>query len=149
MLHLYKWRRRQINTYFLPKTGPTRRAVRQRAAAILAEKDVEQRVTKQSLYELRDTILETANVDPMEDIERTRQSLNAHAAPAPAAKAAGSHKPAVPPPPKASPMLGQSGGTEVTRFAQTDGSLQAGQSTLVNKDIRDQRDQTLRQTLRL
>merc|ERR1719230_300575 len=79
MLHLYKWRRRQINTYFLPKTGATRRAVKKRAEAILQEKEVEQRVTKQSLHELRDTILETAAVDPMEDIERTRQNLNAHA----------------------------------------------------------------------
>ena len=39
MLHLHKWRRKQVNTYFLPKSNEERAAVKQKAKAMLAAKD--------------------------------------------------------------------------------------------------------------
>ncbi|CAK9061558.1 Cyclomaltodextrinase (Maltodextrin glucosidase) (TMG) [Durusdinium trenchii] len=39
MLHMHKWRRRQVNNYFLPKTAAERRAVKQKTTAMLSAKD--------------------------------------------------------------------------------------------------------------
>merc|ERR1719436_1251123 len=75
MLNMNKWRRRQVNSYFLPKKPEERRAVKQKVSAMLAAKDVTQRAANASLRELRDTILQTAEADPMEDIQRTKQTL--------------------------------------------------------------------------
>merc|ERR1719401_233705 len=58
MLHMHKWRRRQVNSYFLPKTAEERRAVKQKCSAMLAAKDVTQRAANASLRELRDTIMQ-------------------------------------------------------------------------------------------
>jgi len=78
MLHLHKWRRRQVNSYFLPKTNDERRAVKQKCAAMLAAKDVTQRATNASLRELKETIMQTATIDPMEDALETRATLEEH-----------------------------------------------------------------------
>merc|ERR1740127_108890 len=75
MLHMHKWRRRQVNSYFLPKTNEERRAVKQKVSAMLAAKDVTQRAANASLRELRDTIIQTSSADPLEDVNRTKQSL--------------------------------------------------------------------------
>lgn len=75
MLHMHKWRRRQVNTYFLPKTAEERRAVKQKCSAMLAAKDVTQRAANASLKELRDTIMQTAQADPLEDAIRTKETL--------------------------------------------------------------------------
>lgn len=75
MLHMHKWRRRQVNTYFLPKTAEERRAVKQKCSAMLAAKDVTQRAANASLHELRNTIMQTAGADPLEDAIRTKETL--------------------------------------------------------------------------
>ena len=84
--------RRQVNNYFLPKTAAERRAVKQKTTAMLSAKvgagwglrlrktsrlvihemtataqDVTTRAANQSLRELRQTILSTANADPLEE----------------------------------------------------------------------------------
>lgn len=78
MLHLHKWRRKQVNTYFLPKSNEERAAVKQKAKAMLAAKDVTQRATNASLRELSETIMQTTTADPMEDALRTKQTLEEH-----------------------------------------------------------------------
>ena len=35
---MHKWRRRQVNNYFLPKTAAERRAVKQKTTAMLSAK---------------------------------------------------------------------------------------------------------------
>mmetsp|Transcript_34745 Transcript_34745/g.79689 ORF Transcript_34745/g.79689 Transcript_34745/m.79689 type:complete len:522 (+) Transcript_34745:96-1661(+) len=76
MLNMNKWRRRQVNSYFLPKTAAERRDVKQKVAAMLAAKDVTQRAANQSLRELKDTILSSSKADPLEDMARTKQTLD-------------------------------------------------------------------------
>merc|ERR1740127_296602 len=75
MLHMHKWRRRQVNSFFLPKTAEERRSVKQKVSAMLAAKDVTQRAANASLRELRDTIIQTSSADPLEDVSRTKQAL--------------------------------------------------------------------------
>jgi len=75
MLHMHKWKRRQVNNYFLPKTAAERRAVKQKTTSILAAKDVTTRAANQSLRELRETILQTSQADPLEDAALTRDSM--------------------------------------------------------------------------
>ncbi|CAK9003678.1 unnamed protein product [Durusdinium trenchii] len=77
MLHMHKWRRRQVNNYFLPKTAAERRAVKQKTTAMLSAKDVTTRAANQSLRELRSTILNTATADPLEDAQMTRDQMEA------------------------------------------------------------------------
>merc|ERR1712125_140299 len=72
MLNMHKWRRRQVHSYFLPKTSDERRAVKQKVSAMLAAKEVTQRAANASLRELKDTILTTSKADPLEIEERTR-----------------------------------------------------------------------------
>jgi len=75
MLHMHKWRRRQVNNYFLPTTAEERNAVKQKVSAMLAAKDVTRRAANASLRELKDTILATASADPLEDAAKTRLVL--------------------------------------------------------------------------
>jgi len=75
MLHMHKWKRRQVNNFFLPKTAAERRAVKQKTTSILAAKDVTTRAANQSLRELRETILQTSQADPLEDASLTRDSM--------------------------------------------------------------------------
>jgi len=89
MLHMHKWRRRQVNNYFLPKTAEERNAVKQKVSSMLAAKDVTRRAANASLRELKDTILSTMGADPSEEPNRTRQLLGeSDDAPAPGAPGA-------------------------------------------------------------
>lgn len=149
MLHLYKWRRRQVNHYFLPKDRAERFAARQRATRMLANKDVTQRAAKTAMAELRDTILETAGADPLEDVDRTHETVREkELLPRTPALAPSSSAPAGG---LAMPMM--TGILEDTRFSGASGTgnqaLAASSSTLVTRDIRDQRDTTLREITRL
>jgi len=78
MLHLNKWRRRQVNTYFLPKSNDERNVVRHKATAMLEAKEVTARATNASIRELSETILQTVGVDVMEDAQRTMATLEEH-----------------------------------------------------------------------
>merc|ERR1740127_197490 len=75
MLHMHKWRRRQVNSYFLPKKPEERRAVKEKVRAMLAAKDVTQRAANASLRELKDTIIATSKADPLEIEDRTRATI--------------------------------------------------------------------------
>merc|ERR1719395_120885 len=82
MLDHYKWRRKQINNYFLPKTGAERRLVKQKCSAMLATKEVNARASKQTLRELQSTIMDTAHAlqaaNVSEDAARTQQIMMQH-----------------------------------------------------------------------
>mmetsp|Transcript_23845 Transcript_23845/g.52822 ORF Transcript_23845/g.52822 Transcript_23845/m.52822 type:complete len:586 (+) Transcript_23845:79-1836(+) len=153
MLHMHKWRRRQVNNYFLPKTAAERSAVKQKVAAMMAAKDVTTRAANAGLHELRDTIMQSARADPLEDAERTRQTLEE-----------GLHAETMAITGPAS--TGQSGfrGTQTrgpfastftsyensTRFTGT-GPVSTGRegADISSKDIRKAQDRTLRQITRL
>jgi hypothetical protein len=75
MLNMHKWRRRQVHSYFLPKTKTEREQVKSKVRAMLAAKDVTQRAANASLRELKDTVIATSGADPMEIPERTKQTL--------------------------------------------------------------------------
>jgi len=76
MLHMHKWRRRQVNNYFLPKTAEERRAVKQKCTAMLAAKELTQRAAHVTLRELKQTIAETAeSFDQAEDPSETRAKM--------------------------------------------------------------------------
>jgi len=81
MLHMHKWRRRQVNNHFLPKTAEERRIVKQKVASIMAAKDVSQRAATASLRELKETILGTAGADRMERPEDLHEALGLEPAP--------------------------------------------------------------------
>mmetsp|Transcript_87413 Transcript_87413/g.168246 ORF Transcript_87413/g.168246 Transcript_87413/m.168246 type:complete len:616 (-) Transcript_87413:4-1851(-) len=63
MLHMHKWRRRQVNSYFLPKTAEERRIVKQKVSSMMAAKEVSQKAATATLRELKETILDTAGAD--------------------------------------------------------------------------------------
>jgi hypothetical protein len=156
-LHMHKWRRRQVNNYFLPKTSEERRTVKQKTAAMLAAKEVTHRSANASLRELKDTILRTSSADPMEDAQRTRQTIineTAVSSMQPAGWGGGSGSGAV-------PAFAQTVGggpsphtsyDDTSRFALTGpmgpGGADRG-ADLSTKDIRKVRDTTLRQITRL
>lgn len=157
-LNMNKWRRRQVNSYFLPRTSEERRAVKQKVAAMLAAKDVTQRAANASLDELRQTILETANKDPMEEINRTKQTLTQGPG-----GAAGSRMDATggfPGAAKTTPSFPTYSKTYKSYEQQT-GFTQGGSGAFsstagevprianMSKDIRASRDTTLRQMTRL
>lgn len=75
MLHMHKWRRRQVNSYFLPKTSDERNAAKKKCTAVLAAKEVSHRAANAQLRELRSTIMDTAGVDPMENPKEVRETL--------------------------------------------------------------------------
>jgi hypothetical protein len=75
MLNMHKWRRRQVHSYFLPKTKTERDQVKSKVRAMLAAKDVTQRAANASLRELKDTVVATSGADPLEIPERTKQTL--------------------------------------------------------------------------
>lgn len=149
MLHMHKWRRRQVNTYFLPKTADERRAVQQKCKAMLAAKDVTHRAANASLRELHDTILQSSTID--EDVERTRETLVQGDIPAILQSLPEDG------PPGAMSSTGRAGGPspytshgESSRFQSgIAGAIAAGPADrgadLSQKDIRKIRDTTLRQ----
>lgn len=75
MLNMHKWRRRQVHSYFLPKSQHERTAMKQKCSAMLSAKEIEKRAANASLDELKDVILDTAKADPLEQEDRTRQTL--------------------------------------------------------------------------
>eukprot|EP00933_Yihiella_yeosuensis_P041286 TRINITY_DN35696_c0_g1_i1.p1 TRINITY_DN35696_c0_g1~~TRINITY_DN35696_c0_g1_i1.p1 ORF type:complete len:576 (+),score=84.02 TRINITY_DN35696_c0_g1_i1:109-1836(+) len=161
MLHMHKWRRRQVNSYFLPKTAAERRAVKQKVSAMLAAKDVTSRATSQTLRELRETILQTSVADPLEDQTLTKDAMEA--------------LPGSPTGPGMGNTMASFGANSTGGFPGAAQTLPAGASpytnyenssrfngaltqpitgggdnaNLSNKDIRKGRDNTLRQVTRL
>ncbi|CAJ1343557.1 unnamed protein product, partial [Effrenium voratum] len=137
MLHMHKWRRRQVNNYFLPKTAAERRAVKQKTTAMLAAKDVTTRAANQSLRELRSTILATAAADPLEDAQMTRDQMEVLPG---AAETTGL-------------APGVSAYTSYEQSSRFNGALTYPSGSqaqdLSKKDIRSTRDSTLRQITRL
>ncbi|CAE7577572.1 aglB [Symbiodinium natans] len=197
MLHMHKWRRRQVNNYFLPKTAAERRAVKQKTTAMLSAKeeggdggkcagvrcgakgrrdmhtvpaaqDVTTRAANQSLRELRQTILSTANADPLEerrgvdqaaawDAQLTRDQMEALPGAEATMGASGSgfgSFGAIPAGAQTAPPGGISPYTSYEQSTRFNGALTgpAGAATtqdLSKKDIRNTRDSTLRQITRL
>lgn len=76
MLDQYKWRRKEINNFFLPKTRQERLVAKQRFASQHGRKDVAHKATHDSLKELRDTITTSAPSHPLEDAARTKQLMD-------------------------------------------------------------------------
>jgi hypothetical protein len=75
MLNMHKWRRRQVHSYFLPKSQKERSQVKEKVRSMLAAKEVTQRAANASLRELKDTIVATSGADPLESKEQTKQNL--------------------------------------------------------------------------
>jgi hypothetical protein len=80
MLDQYKWRRKEINNFFLPKTRQERLVAKQRFASQHGRKDVAHKATHDTLRELRDTITKSAQHFPLEDKDRTRDMMEKSAA---------------------------------------------------------------------
>ena len=150
MLDHYKWRRKQINNYFLPKTGNERKVVQQKCSAMLATKLVNTRASQQTLRELQNTILETATANPLEDLSRTQQILQqSHdqtgfsggaAARTRAGGGVGQKQMALP----------VYTSHEDSRFGGTGTQMDTTKrSELTTTDVREARDLTLRQLLRI
>jgi len=154
-LNMNKWRRRQVISYFLPRTSEERRAVKQKVAAMLAAKDVTTRSANQSLHELRSTIINTSSADPLEDAGMTRESLESlpGGALSTASFFGGSQTGGFPNASQTMPA-GVSPYTNYEQSSRFNGSMTgpvgSGQTQdLANKDIRKVRENTLRQITRL
>lgn len=170
MLDHYKWRRKQINNYFLPKTRHERAVIKQKCQAMLASKDVTYKASKLTLRELRDTILDTAAANPLEDLSRTSQAMSQthedadSGLPSQAGMrgkgAAGAGRPQIALPvytthEQSRFQKGQEA-QEAPKESQKEGVHKAlvteegiKRSELTTKDIREARDLTLRQLLRI
>jgi len=155
MLHMHKWRRRQVNNFFLPKTAAERRAVKQKTAAMLAAKDVTTRSANQSLHELRSTIINTSSADPLEDATMTREAVESlpGGALSSASFFGGSQTGGFAGASQTMPA-GVSPYTNYEQSSRFNGSMTgpvgSGQTQdLANKDIRKVRENTLRQITRL
>lgn len=76
MIDHYKWRRKQINNFFLPRARNERVVMKQKFQSQLAQKQVTYTSAKHTLKELRNTILQSASANPMEDLSRTSQMMS-------------------------------------------------------------------------
>lgn len=76
MLDHYKWRRKQIHNYFLPKSRIERQQAKRKFQVAVAQKDVSSKAARSKLSLLKDTILDTASANPLEDPARTAQDMN-------------------------------------------------------------------------
>ncbi|KAF4741083.1 hypothetical protein FOZ63_007940, partial [Perkinsus olseni] len=76
MLDHFKWRKKQVNHFFAPKSRHERLLMKQKFSSQFARKGVAEKASQQTLQELRETVMATALADPMEDISRTEQTLN-------------------------------------------------------------------------
>ncbi|KAF4711080.1 hypothetical protein FOZ62_007930, partial [Perkinsus olseni] len=76
MLDHFKWRKKQVNHFFAPKSRHERLLMKQKFSPQFARKGVAEKASQQTLQELRETVMATALADPMEDISRTEQTLN-------------------------------------------------------------------------
>jgi len=163
MLDLYKFRRKQIHNYFLPKSRIERQQAKRKFQVAVAQKDVSAKATKSKLAQLKDTILETAGADPLEDPTRTAQEMNK------TMKAAFEERKSMvkkEKPPINLPVLAPYDSSRFGQTQQTDEGekkVQTGddfssriaqektlrEEELTNKDIRNARDLQLRQILRI
>merc|ERR1712192_11879 len=164
MLDHYKWRRKQIHNYFLPKSRIERQQAKKKFHTAVAQKDVSSKATRSKLSLLKDTILETASANPLEDPARTAQDMNKSKAVLMEEK-----RPIVkrdkPPislpvfaPYDANKFSGEDGGEETLATAGKMGDDFNGrlaqektlrEEELTNKDIRNARDLSMRQLLRI
>merc|ERR1719453_2392002 len=76
MLDQYKWRKKEISNYFLPKTRQERMVAKQKFAAQYGRKDVAYKQTAATLSELRNTIVDSSGTDTLEDVGRVRWSTS-------------------------------------------------------------------------
>jgi len=171
MLDQYKWRKKEINNFFLPKTRQERMVSKQRFAAQYGKKDVAMLQTADTLGELRETIVTTlrGNEDPIktqrtmdESQSRLQGAMVASAKPASGndyvlpiystqgggggAGGGGGRKSIVggtPGPPA------KSGGGEIAdRFKESQGERERTME-LTKSDVRGARDHTIRELLRI
>jgi hypothetical protein len=159
MLDHYKWRRKQINNYFLPKTAAERRLVKQKCSAMLATKEVNARASKQTLRELQSTIMDTAHAlqaaNVNEDAARTQQIMMQHQDQAGFSGGASSTARTGPSSPKKTPALPVYKPYEESRFALPEAdpgsptSPGRQRSELTRTDVREARDMTLRQVMNI
>jgi hypothetical protein len=75
MLDHFKWRKKQISHYFLPKTRQERLQLKQQYASQFAKKEIAAKSTDLTLKELKETVLATAVSNPYEDPTKTNQLL--------------------------------------------------------------------------
>lgn len=75
MLDQYKWRRKQVNDFFLPKTRQERTMIKQRFQAQYFTKDTTHESVKRTLRNLKQTVLDTKEANPLEDITRTTHAM--------------------------------------------------------------------------
>jgi hypothetical protein len=162
MLDHYKWRRKQIHNFFLPKTRIARQQAKRKFQVAVAQKDVSAKATKSKLSLLKDAILETAGANPIEDPLRTAQDMNKSTSAIEATqkkKDVKKDRPSI-----ALPVFAP---YEQSRFVKDDADKSGAEKTkedfgsriatekmlreeeLTNKDIRNARDLTLRQLLRI
>jgi len=157
MLDHYKWRRKQINNYFLPKTTAERRLVKQKCSSMLATKEVNARASKQTLRELQSTIMDTANAlqaaNVNEDPARTQQIMMQHQDQGGFASSSTTKGTFPPSSLKKTPALPVYKPYEDSRFAEGDGAASSPdarqRSELTRSDVREARDMTLRQVMNI
>jgi len=75
MLDQYKWRKKEISNFFLPKTRQERVVAKQKFAAQYGRKDVAYKQTAATLAELRGSIVDSSNANTLEDTGRTKQIM--------------------------------------------------------------------------
>merc|ERR1719482_1891708 len=75
MLDQYKWRKKEISNYFLPKTRQERMVAKQKFAAQYGRKEVAYQQTAATLSELRNAIVDSSGTDTLEDVGRTKQLM--------------------------------------------------------------------------
>jgi len=140
MLDHYKWRKRQISDFFLPTSKVERQAYKKKFNAKIQSKDVTLKATQTKLDDLRRLIVDTAVANPLEDISRTSAQMSeSHINEISSiSMTSGMRKP----PQKKLPIFTVAGSEP-----QSPQSMKA--SELTAKDIRQARDITLRQLLRI
>jgi hypothetical protein len=79
MLDQYKWRKKEISNYFLPKTRQERMVAKQKFAAQYGRKEVAYQHTAATLKELRETIIDSSAANTLEDVARTKQQMDEQA----------------------------------------------------------------------
>jgi hypothetical protein len=151
MLHLHKWRRRQVNNYFLPKSVDERKRRQAECSSMLAAKEVGHRAANASLKELRSTIMQTSAADELEDIPQTKATLDdglgavtVEILGEPSAEAAATT--GGPSPYTTYDGSSRFGGDAITGQVAASGDQSVN---LSNRDVRKTQDNTLRQITRL
>jgi hypothetical protein len=76
LLDQFQWRKKQIGNYFLPKTKLERAVLKAKYASQVGKREIAEKTAESVLKELKDTVLATAAVNPLEDVARTQQIVN-------------------------------------------------------------------------